>query len=378
MKTLLQLFCILLMLICNSEESFSQFKNFSFTGVVQGINSGKAELLLPLNDSSIIKVKNTNFKIDGGKFTVSGLIKYPYKMGLIVNDSVLSYEFFVEPGITCGRFISNEPNLLAPEIITKTNTEYLIEYLPSVKTIADSLDTWYNVMNNVSLKYHSKIPINEEDSLRIIWERLINKMDTLNYQFIQNDPKSFVGLWVLFDYVRKRGYSEIRNQSYSALDKSLKHTITGITIQYRLYGAKKLILGATFPSLELRDIQLRVQALKIPPESKYTLIDFWYSHCGPCLYEFPSLKLLYNAYHASGFEIFGISVDKKADMLDWKNAIKDNNITWPQFWDMNYLETEKLGITLFPETFLLDSTGKIIARNLSSVALEIFLKEHLE
>lgn len=48
---------------------------------------------------------------------------------------------------------------------------------------------------------------------------------------------------------------------------------------------------------------------KVKKNNQYYLIDFWYSHCGPCIEGFPKLKKIYNQFHNRGFDIISISVD---------------------------------------------------------------------
>ena len=100
-------------------------------------------------------------------------------------------------------------------------------------------------------------------------------------------------------------------------------------------------------------------------KDKYVLIDFWASWCGPCRSEMPNVVEAYKQFKAKGFGIVGVSLDQNADQ--WKKAIKDLNITWPQMSDLKAWQCE--GAKLYavrgiPATVLVDQEGTIVARDL--------------
>ena len=133
---------------------------------------------------------------------------------------------------------------------------------------------------------------------------------------------------------------------------------------------RKLAVGSPAPDISLPDPDgniVKLSSLK----GSYVLIDFWASWCGPCRKENPNVVRLYNQYHDQGFEIFGVSLDRKAD--DWVKAIKDDGLTWVQVSDLKYFESEaarEYNINAIPATILLDRDGNIIAKNLRGKMLE--------
>lgn len=98
---------------------------------------------------------------------------------------------------------------------------------------------------------------------------------------------------------------------------------------------------------------------------KYVLIDFWASWCGPCRQENPALVRLYQQFRGKGFEIYGVSADSKKEA--WLTAIKKDDLPWPQVRDepsATSVAGTVYNIYQFPSSFLLDASGRIIAKDL--------------
>ncbi|WP_295939360.1 TlpA disulfide reductase family protein [uncultured Alistipes sp.] len=101
------------------------------------------------------------------------------------------------------------------------------------------------------------------------------------------------------------------------------------------------------------------------PANKYTLIDFWASWCGPCMAEVPHLKQTYDKYHKLGFEIYGVSFDNNRDK--WLGAIEQHGLNWIHVSDLNRFDNiaaKDYAVQGIPSNFLIDSEGKIVAKNL--------------
>lgn len=123
-------------------------------------------------------------------------------------------------------------------------------------------------------------------------------------------------------------------------------------------------IDAALPDTEGNTVTLSSVVGK--PGNKYVLLDFWATWCGPCMMEVPYLVETYAKYHAKGFEIYGVSLDRSEDA--WRNGVKQNKMNWihviqPREGAMETVEA--YAVQSIPSNFLIETaTGKIVAKNL--------------
>ena len=112
---------------------------------------------------------------------------------------------------------------------------------------------------------------------------------------------------------------------------------------------------------------------------KVVLIDFWATWCGPCVAELPNVIKAYDALHAKGFEIVGISLDQDKGKLE--GFVKENGMKWPQYFDGKGWQNEistRFEIDSIPAMWLVGKDGLVIStdtRGGLEAAVEAALKK---
>ncbi|MGC3990245.1 MAG: redoxin domain-containing protein [Chthoniobacteraceae bacterium] len=139
-----------------------------------------------------------------------------------------------------------------------------------------------------------------------------------------------------------------------------------------------LIPGKAFPDFQERDST--GQPLSISGQKGHVvLVDFWATWCGPCKEEMPNVKAVYEKYHGQGLEIIGVSLDQELAAL--QGYTRSEKIPWPQYFDGQGFDNklaQKYGIMMIPSNFLLDQTGKILAKDLRGDDLQAAVAKALQ
>jgi thiol-disulfide isomerase/thioredoxin len=154
------------------------------------------------------------------------------------------------------------------------------------------------------------------------------------------------------------------------------HPYTTI-LQNKLNGITKLNIGTPYLDFLAKNLtddnEIKLSSFI---NSKYTLIDFWGSWCGPCIAKTKTMMPLYQQYKNDGFNIVSIAREFK-NLKAVRNRVKIENYEWVNLYDLDdkFQIWNKYGIGNGTGLMLLiDKEGKILAIDPSADKVEALIK----
>jgi thiol-disulfide isomerase/thioredoxin len=290
--------------------------------------------------------------------------------------------------VSKGKFIIRERLLYPIYVFLKfssgdqiyiTDRFYLTPGDQQIECHADSLREVVAIQNAAMLEFNTSYRTAEYSLIDTVGDyyQKTNLKKLYVYRYALKNPDSYVALWQISRYIPD-GYNKYLDSAFNILSEKIKNTETGKLIRNDLAHLALIDTGKIFPDLTLIDMNGTLKNFSFKKNrSKYTLIDFWFAHCGACNSEFPTYIELFKTHREKGFSIVGISTDSSpANVRDWKDIIQTKPLRWSQY-RANEKTIEDLRINYFPSNFLIDSSGKILAINLGASEVADFIRKKL-
>lgn len=309
-------------------------------------------------------------KVMGGKFNLKASTEFP---------SVFVLGFANMP-IKLPIFISNDAMTIDGDI----NAPNLIKYTGSMTH--QIYQSYMGVINPKMENYFKTMTIGQAEKEMKLKDSLSKLADAQSADIISTyeglsklNNQTPVTTFFLFQFANifpsvKENLAGYYGKLTGAAKKGPFAEIIDKTLQSIQLGA----IGSIMPEFKQNDVNGKSVSLS-SFKGKYVLIDFWASWCGPCRGENPNVVRAYNEFKDKKFTVLGISLDQ--DKNKWLEAIKNDKLTWTHLSDLKYWQNAvavQFGIQSIPANFLIDPTGKIVAKDLRGEALINFLKNNLK
>ena len=322
--------------------------------------------------TSIISKKNANYYS-----TISNLISTYFAIQKTLRDEKTINDHRVKS-------FFNSFDKVYKSLTGDLKKEYLlVAYTIGIKRLTDAYDEDYE--NTISYaksnkqfaytSYSSHWRINEEfRDEKTSLEELYNAVDS-----IMNHSSISVGRYIQYYTTKYDLLFQMGKYSDAlALVDTVKHKYPNSLYTNRLIGMSKSInlVGSTAPNFTLLD-ENNEQVSLSDYNGKYVFLDFWATWCSPCIKAMPHIRTAYDKLNQENIEFISVCLDSKDRDLVELN--KKYNMNWVTLGAEDSLKSDikkKYKIELLPTTFLIDPSGKIIAKDgdLSSDNLYDFIR----
>lgn len=376
---------IILSAILLSPVALMAQSDFTLKGATKTVANGNKVYLVyaengqRLTDSAIVSNGAFEFK---GKVTnpVMGNVfnnVNPYKKG--ANTKNMDYTaLYIEPG----NITLNSADSLKSAVAGGTQAN-----IDNAK-LAASLKSFTDQEKALNDEYASYTKEQKEDSK--VMDVLIAKFDAIKSQktpvylkFVKENPKSYISLMQLSALASNDKVVGEVEKLYAALSPELKATKVGQSIPATIEATKKTAVGVMAMDFTQNDPDGKPVKLS-DFKGKYVLVDFWAAWCGPCRQENPNVVEAFAKFKDKNFTVLGVSLDggsTRTTKEQWLKAVEDDKLTWTHVSDLqgwsNAVSTA-WGIRSIPANFLIDPSGKIVAKDLRGNALHNKLAEVLD
>ncbi|KRT17825.1 hypothetical protein ASU31_00570 [Pedobacter ginsenosidimutans] len=350
--------------------AFSQ-QEYMIKGNVSKVKS-PAKVYLVYQDKGKMNFDST-LVAPNGSFVIKGTVSIPMKAFVMLAQDGEKMNSRPNPD-QVGVYLENgEITINTPDSLFRANvggTQLNEDQQELIGLLAPFKKT--EIQLNADLKKLEAKP-EERAQLEQVYQSMAMAKLQIQAGFIESHKNSLVSLNLLRAAFSPDQYLGKSTELFNGLSPELKSTTAAKAYLATLTKVKALTVGNMAPDFTMENTtgqQVRLDSFK----GKYVLVDFWASWCGPCRRENPNVVKAYEKFKDKNFTILGISLDGGEHAKEkWMEAIASDGLKWEQLSDLKGWQSEAVKvfhINAVPANFLLDPSGKIIARDLRGNELE--------
>lgn len=358
---------------------------FLISGEAKGIPNGKMVFIKTQNDVGLVlNVDST--KVKDGKFEFKGKVKEPSIFALYVKDIQQPVPFIMESGEIVIKV--DKDSIFKSKISGTDSNDSFQEFNDKTNAINKRLVDYQNKNIQKLMEAQQKKDNVTIENLKSGYVKIQKEVDDYMNQYPDSNPNSYISLLLVERLFNSPDFKyEKVKKTFENLNEEFRNTSKGKSISDKLKAIEKNMKN---PAAAVKNNSLKLApafSAKSPngttislKESlgKVTIIDFWASWCGPCRKENPNVVALYNEFHSKGLNIIGVSLDD--DATKWKDAIAKDKLTWNHVSNLKGFEdpiATLYDVQQIPTTFVLDSKGNIVAKDLRGDELKAKVQELL-
>jgi peroxiredoxin len=366
---------------CNKAKE----NEYIISGTIKGIANGKTVTLERQDETGQLKTIAT-VKIQNGKFSFKGSAKEPEIHLLQVEKLEAKVPFILENGDID---IDIDKDSIQKSVTSGTyNNDEFTKFNADAQKLQKDLQKKMMKFQTVNMQKMQDAQKKQDtatmNSLMKEYQKIQKTGMDFYVVYAENHPKALISALIL-DSMMNDPEVDIKRvrKIFASFDadllklkpsKSIKSKLDAIDKPQSKGGVEVGNMAPDFsaPNPEGKSISLKESLGKV------TIIDFWASWCSPCRAENPNVVKIYNEFHAKGLNIISVSLDK--DAAKWKEAIAKDKLTWANVSNIKYWKEPialMYNVSSIPATFLLDASGRIVAKDLRGEELSAKIKSLL-